>query len=136
MRLVLDNNVVVSAAGWGGKPAELIARAEAGRVVLATSPALMAELRDVLGRDHLSGRLRRRGTTPDEIIAEYLQVNHVVTPATVEAVVAADPDDDHVLACAKAAGAELIVTGDAHLLGLGTYAGIPVVTVDEALRRT
>jgi hypothetical protein len=42
--------------------------------------------------------------------------------------VARDPDDDHVLACALAATAELIVSGDLALLALTAYERIPIVT--------
>lgn len=45
-----------------------------------------------------------------------------------------DPDDDHVLACALAAQANLIVSGDHHLLDLKTYQGIRIVTASEALQ--
>jgi predicted nucleic acid-binding protein len=48
-------------------------------------------------------------------------------------VVISDPDDDHVLACAIAALADFIVSGDSDLLSLGTYRGIPIVTAVEAL---
>ncbi len=47
----------------------------------------------------------------------------------------ADPDDDHVLACALVAKADLIVSGDRHLLQLQRYQGIPIVTAGEAVRR-
>jgi predicted nucleic acid-binding protein len=51
-------------------------------------------------------------------------------------VVPNDPDDDHVLACALAAQADLIVTGDRkHLLSLGSYERIAIVDAAEALRR-
>jgi uncharacterized protein len=46
-----------------------------------------------------------------------------------------DPDDDHVLACAVAGRADLIVSGDKHLLGLGgQYNNIPIVRAGEAVR--
>jgi predicted nucleic acid-binding protein len=59
-----------------------------------------------------------------------------LTPQAVPQVVASDPDDDHVLAAAVAAGADLIASGDRRdLLPLGSYQGIPIVTVREALER-
>ena len=45
----------------------------------------------------------------------------------------ADVDDDAVLACALAAQAEAIVSGDSHLLNLKEYRGIPILTVVDVL---
>jgi len=52
VRLVLDTNVVVSALVWGGTPYKLLQAATVGGVELVTSPALLAELRGVLAREH------------------------------------------------------------------------------------
>jgi len=57
----------------------------------------------------------------------------VVEPATVEAVIAADPDDDYVLACAVAGRARYIVSGDRHLLDLKRYKRIAILTPAAAL---
>ena len=65
----------------------------------------------------------------------YLQVARIVVPATIAPVMRSDPDDDHVLACALAAQADLIVSGDTDLLNLKTYQGIPIVNAAEALKR-
>jgi hypothetical protein len=47
-----------------------------------------------------------------------------------------DADDDHVIAAAVAARAELIVTGDRkHLLPIGSHQGIAIVTVREVVDR-
>ena len=46
-----------------------------------------------------------------------------------------DADDDHVLACALAGRADLIVSGDKHLHRLGgQYQGIPIVTAAQAVQ--
>lgn len=57
MRVVLDTNVVVSALVWGGTSYKLLQAATAGDIELYTSPALLAELREVLAREHLASRL-------------------------------------------------------------------------------
>ena len=41
---------------------------------------------------------------------------------------------DHVLACALAISANLIVSGDRHLLDLGSYQGITIVNPTTALK--
>ena len=46
-----------------------------------------------------------------------------------------DPDDDAVLACALAAQAEVIVSGDGHLLSLKNYEGIDILTAPDLLAR-
>jgi predicted nucleic acid-binding protein len=48
-------------------------------------------------------------------------------------VIAEDPDDNRVLECAVKGGAELIVSGDRHLLKLAQYRGIAIVTVRQFL---
>ena len=68
------------------------------------------------------------------MLARYLNVAIVVLPETVPRVVPTDPDDDHVLACALTANAELIVSGDRDLLSLKTFRGIPIVAAAETVR--
>jgi len=46
-----------------------------------------------------------------------------------------DPDDDAVLATALAAPADLIVSGDTHLLDLKSFHRIPIITAAEAVNR-
>jgi len=46
-----------------------------------------------------------------------------------------DPDDDHVLACAMAAQADVIVSGDHHLLNLNNYQGIDILRPAELVAR-
>ena len=56
-----------------------------------------------------------------------------VTPAKRLRVVRSDADDDKILECAVAAGSEIVVTGDAHLLSMGDFSGIRMQRVAEFL---
>ena len=88
-----------------------------------------------MGRPKLARPIVRGGLTLDGLLERYLNVAIVVQPEAVPRVVPDDPDDDQVLACALAAKAELIVSGDKHLLGLGgQYQGIPIVTPVRAVQ--
>ena len=59
----------------------------------------------------------------------------LVTPNEVPCVIEQYVDDDRVLPCTMAAGADLIVSGDKHLLGLGgAYQSIRITTPTEAAR--
>ena len=135
MRVVLDTNTVVSALLWGGLPYRLMQLAAAGEIELVTSPALIAELADVLERSHLQPRITAQNVSPGQLLAQYQSFAQSVVPQSVPAVIAADPDDDQVLACAVAGRAELIVSGDRHLHGLGgSYRGIAILRAAQAVK--
>jgi len=65
----------------------------------------------------------------------YAALASVIQPANIEPVIIADPDDDAVLACAVNAQAEVIVSGDSHLLGLGQYRDVPILSAAELAMR-
>lgn len=134
MRVVLDTNVIVSALVWGGIPYRLLQLAEAGEITLVTSPTLIAELADVLGRTHLATRIAAQDMSAMALVAQYAAFAESVSPESVPAVIADDPDDDHVLACAVSGGVDMIVSGDKHLLRLGgKYDNIVIVNASEAI---
>ena len=134
MRLVLDTNIVLSALLWGGTPYRLLQLAMDGEVQLFTSPVLAAELRNILVRAHLAVKLAEKGTTADAVTALYLEFARAVSPLSVPRVVPDDADDDHVVACAVAAKADIIVSGDKHLLNLREYQGIRMLTAAQAVQ--
>ena len=135
MRIVLDTNVVVSALIWGGVPYKLIEAAAAGDIELVTSPALLAELRDVLGREHLASRLAAQRSSALQAIGFYGELAISVSPLSTPRVVPNDIDDDHVIAAAVAGSADIVVSGDRHLLSMGGHQGIGIVNAAEAVRR-
>jgi predicted nucleic acid-binding protein len=57
-----------------------------------------------------------------------------VTARQLNAQVSRDADDDAVLACALAARADLVVSGDDDLLSLKSFNGILIVTVAQAVK--
>lgn len=134
MRLVLDTNTALSGLLWGGTPGSLIDMAIAGRVELASSTALLAELQGVLTRAKFAGQLAKRTLIPSDLFDGYAGLTVIIAPAIIEPTVLRDPPDDHVLACALAASADLVVSGDDDLLSLGSFKGIRIVTAAEAVK--
>lgn len=135
MRIVLDTNVVMSALLWRGSPYRLLETIrQHPRLQLYSSPVLLEELADVLTRPSASKQLSAIGKAARDVLPDYIAAIELVEPAELPRVVR-DPDDDHVLACALEARADLIVSGDKDLLVLGTYQDILIVSAAEALHR-
>jgi uncharacterized protein len=94
------------------------------------------ELAHTLGYSKFDKRIKGFGTSIAALVAQYTALVSLVVPTSVLRVVAADADDDHVIAAAVAARAELIVTGDRkHLLPIGSHQGIAIVTAREVVDR-
>ncbi|MGH2913013.1 MAG: putative toxin-antitoxin system toxin component, PIN family [Solirubrobacteraceae bacterium] len=125
-RAVLDSNVIVSGIGWSGAPARIIEAVLAGELLLVTSSPLMAELRRVLAYPKLANAI------PDgSRLADLVEMSSVVIePLSVFAVVE-DESDNRVLEAAVDADVDYIVSGDGHLLTLGVFHGIPIITPAE-----
>ena len=135
MRVVLDTNVLLSGLLWHGTPHTLIERVREGTLFLISSPALLAELAEVIARSEFEIILARSNTSRERSLAELRALAEVNDPAPLTTPVCRDPDDDAVLALAIAAHADLIVSGDRDLLDLRRFQDIAIVTPAEALRR-
>jgi len=129
MRAVLDTNVVASGLLWGGMPRQLLQAAREKKLQLYTSTPLLLELTDILGRAKFARKIAVAQLSVDQIVEHYALLTTVVHPAVIAPTILDDPDDDQVLACALAAKAEIIVSGDRHLLDLKEYRGIKIETV-------
>lgn len=135
MRLVLDTNVVAAGLLWEGPANRLVEEAFSGRIELATSPALLVELEGIFPRAKFARQIAKQPHTIAGLVLRYAELAKLVHPEPIAPVVLRDPDDDHVLACALAAQADLIVSGDSDLLNLKSYQRIPIVNPVEALKR-
>ena len=133
MRAVLDTNVVASGLLWGGAPLQLLLAAREKKLKLYTSTTLLLELTDILGRAKFARKIAAAQVAVDHLVERYALLTTVVHPAVIAPTILDDPDDDQVLACALAAKAEVIVSGDRHLLDLQTYRGVRIVRVAEAV---
>ena len=135
MRLVVDTNVLVSAFLWHGMPGRLIELAAEQDIELFTSRILLDELAETLNKKKLAKPVLATGLTIDQMLHSYRRLVTLVTARQLVKQVSRDVDDDAVLACALAARADLIVSGDEDLLVLKEFQGIPIATIAQALAR-
>jgi uncharacterized protein len=129
-RAVLDSSVLVSAfLKPGSLPATLLARAREGAFSLVLSSYVVQETAAVLARPKL---WTSRGYTSEEVARycrDLLAVAELVGELPDVDAVPDDPKDNPVVATAVAGQADYLVTGDrAHLLPLGEYQGVRMLS--------
>lgn len=134
-RIVTDTNVVVSGLLWTGVPQQVLDAGRFGIVKIVTCQRLLDELGNTLRLPKLQKAVTRTGLTADALVLAYSLIVELVELDDIPPVIAADPDDDVVLASAVAANASAIVSGDRHLLSLASHAGIPILSPAAFLRQ-
>lgn len=119
MRVVLDVNVVLSALlSRSGTPAVLLRMWLEGAFELVVSPTLLTELARALTYRKIRERIE-----PDDAAAVIDLLERSATlvhdPAEGPPIHSPDPGDDYLIGLAWSAEA-ILVTGDDHLLGIGS----------------
>ena len=135
LKVVLDTNVFVSSLlTKSGGPAMVIDAWQAGQYLLVTSRPIISEIRRVLE----TPKIRKKygiGRKQIENLIRLLENDAIVVPglSPVTGTIPEDPTDEMFLAAALDAKADIIVSGDRHLLDLDRYEGIPISTVRQFL---
>ena len=91
---------------------------------------MLAELGRVLGQ--------KFGWVPERVeaaVAQMTRIASIVAPSETVQAIRADPADDRVLEAASAFEADVIVSGDRHLLDLGSWRGIGIISPAEFIAR-
>ena len=125
VRAVIDTNVLLSGMLWRGTPHRLIEAVRAGTITLITSPVLLAEFDEVIRRPKFHAVVVRSRTNPVRTLGELRRLAEIVEPPPLPAPVSRDSDDDVVLALAAVSRADLVISGDADLLTLGSMPAFP-----------
>jgi uncharacterized protein len=132
MRAVIDTGVLISAAIKAQTAPSVAVHQIMQRDVLLKSRATEAELMEVIGRPYLARLIAPRAR--DRLIE--LMARAELIAVTEHIAVCRDPKDDKFLELAVSGRANFVVTGDADLLVLDPFRGIPIVMPAAFVRRT
>ena len=135
LRIVVDTNLFVSSLlSRHGAPAQVIDAWRNRQYLLVVSEPIITEIRRVIS----SSSIREKYTILDQDIEDLLiLINQeaLFVPGLADAMGAIpdDPQDEIFLACAVDGQADMIVSGDRHLLNLREYRAIPILTARQFL---
>lgn len=128
MRVVIDANVFISALiSSRGAPSQVIERWLQGQFDVLLTPPIVEELLRVTAYEKLQKYAGLRENR-QEFVRLLSEQGIWVEPEETLAVVEVDESDNRYVECATAGGAEYVVSGDPHLLGVGEYRGIRFVS--------
>ena len=128
-RIVFDTNVIVSGYLWKGLSRRALEKVRSGKWILLNSKDTIDELVRVLAYDKFG--LKANEIQP--IIRDLSNISEFVEVRSQIEIIKDDPTDNIFLALAIDGLAEVIVSGDHHLLNLRTFREIPIVTVRKYL---
>lgn len=122
MKVVLDTNVFVSGVFFSGPPYRILQAWRNGDLQIVLSLEILDEYYRI--GEELSAQFPKVDLNP---ILELITTKaELVEAERLDEDVCDDPDDDKFFACAITGGADLIISGDKHLLKMSGYQGIKV----------
>lgn len=132
MKAVVDTNIFISALfNPGGPPRKVVENWKKGKLILCLSQEILEEYIEVLERfdfteeTELKTLLRLFGKRINTVFVSSLPDISVVD---------ADPEDNKFIACAVAAAAQYIISGDKHLRTLKKYKKIKIISPSEFVK--
>ncbi len=135
LKVVLDTNQFVSGAISKQGPSAMLLKAwREHAFILISSREILEEVGQALRYHRIA---KKYGLKEERIQSILALIEHeaVILPEIPHVdIIKDDPDDNKILACALAAEADYIVSGDKHLLNLGRHKKTAIFTVGEFLK--
>lgn len=119
LRVVLDTNIFISAYFWEGNESDVLRKCKDGYFRLIVSPEIFDELERVLEL-----KFDVPITNIEEYINGLLLFSEIVFPEGKVDMVKEDPSDNIILETALIGKANILITGDGHLLRLKQFENI------------
>lgn len=131
-RVVLDTNTIVSAYLFPLSNPGKVLSIVLSQCRLLTSLEIAAELTIVLRKEKFDRYLRL--TLREELVAATIREAEFITTSSV-ITACRDVADNRILELAVDGGATVIVSGDADLLTMQSFRGIPILSAGDLLSR-
>lgn len=129
-KVVLDTSVLISATLFTGRASKIITLLQSKTIILVISKEILEEYVRALAYPKFSLTEEEIESLVSEVILPFAET---VRPPKFEKQISQDRDDDKFLSCAKAAKADVIVSGDKHLLELREFEDIPIRNLNSFL---
>ncbi len=131
IKAVIDTNIFISAILFGGELDKLIELWKSKRFVFLLSKEMLEEYIKVLSYDKfkLSEEMVKR-----IIYEELLPYTKIIKVRKKINIIKEDPSDNIFLECAEEGRADYLISGDKHLLQLGQYKAIKILTSREFIK--
>ena len=105
------------------------------KVDLYTAEKILQEIRHVLlAKPHIRNRYDYTTIEVDVFVAYLQEISTIIEQLPEISIIERDPKDDMIIACAVAASADYIISRDKHLLDLGRYQDIQIVTPEDFMQ--
>lgn len=124
-RLVIDTNILASAAFFGGLPEQLVNLVLDGDIIAVVSREIVDEYEKTIKK--LLNKYRFSLHVPFSSLVDRLEF---VIPIT-KVKVCADPEDDKFISCAIDGLCSYIISGDRHLLEVKRYGEIQILKIRD-----
>lgn len=130
VKVVVDTNVLISAALFGGNPEKILNLVEEGKIKILISEEILEEFRKVLQKKF------GFSLNMAELAASGIgEIFTLITPIQRINVIKEKEADNRVLECAVEGKAQYIITGDIkHLQPLKEYRGIKILSPAQFLK--
>ena len=122
LRIVFDSNVYISALLFKGIPGNILEMAQKDKIVLVVSEEIIAETERIL-----EDKFKWPRHNIDKFKRRLSDISENIKPGIKLEIIKERESDNRTLECAVSGDANLIVSGDKHLLKLKSYKNIPIV---------
>ena len=135
IKAVVDTNLLVSGLiSPRAAPARIIDSWHKRKFILITSGEILKELQRVLTYPKIAKKYHLDKRKVEEYLRGFSAFAKICLPTKRLTVIKDDPEDNKFIEVALFSGADFIVSGNHHLLDLGEYRGIKILTASQFLK--